>query len=120
MMQEITLRKDTAAVLKKLHTQYKKRIRSGMSKANAADFGSSKTIHEAFFPKSSFEDIDSVCEELLNANMLDGFRADGYVYRAVLSDAGIAFSENYISKSASTIFGLASELVQAIRSLLPW
>lgn len=119
-MENVVLTSTAAAVLKKLYSQYKKRIRNGMPKSDAADFGSSRTIHKEFFPGKSFEDIDAACAELLRANLLTGFRADGYLYHAALSDTGIAFSENTASRNASTFFGQVLELVQTIRSLLPW
>ena len=119
-MNEILLTAHAYAVIKKLHAQYKKRIRKGLSKTDAADFGDSRMIHSELFPNSSFEDIDAACTELLQAKLLDGFRADGYVYRAILSDTGIAFTESAASRNASTLFGRVLELLQAIRSLLPW
>lgn len=119
-MNEISLTKNAATVLKKLYDQYKARVRKGMSNSEAADFGDSKAIHRQYFPKWEFEDLDAACAELLRAKLLSGFRADGYVFCATLSDDGIAFSENNVAKNASTFFGRALELIQAIRSRLPW
>lgn len=119
-MDEISLTANAATVLKRLCKQYKKRLKDGASKSEAADFDSSKVIHAEFFPKWDFEDVDAACSELLRGGMLCGFRADGYVYCAVLSDAAIAFSENRASKNASRFVGSVLDLIQAIRSLLPW
>lgn len=119
-MNEITLTKSSSVVLKKLYKRYIKRTADGMPKSNAADFGDSLAIHDELFPKWSWEDVDAACEELLNADLIVGFRADGYVYRVCLSDAGITFAQNLGSKNVSSSFGYLLELFQAIQALLPW
>lgn len=119
-MSEIILTKEASTVLKKLYSQYKKRLRAGTPASDAKEFENAKVIHKELFPDWSFEAVDSACAELLNAKLLGGFRADGYVYRAYLVNAGIAFSQGLGSKNASNFFGRVLELVQAIRSLLPW
>lgn len=119
-MGDVKLTKNAKTVLKKLCSQYEKRIRNGMSKSEAADFDDSKNVHKELFPKWAFDDVDSACLELLNAELLTGLRADGYVYRVYLSNAGIEFNRGLGSKTASKLFECVLELVQAIRSLLPW
>lgn len=117
-MDELNLTKNASAVLKKIQSRYKQRIKEGMSKSDAADFDSSKAIHEELLPKWTFEDVDSACAELLRAKLLDGFRADGYVFRASLSETGIALSEGSPLKNVPKFVGWVLELAQAIRALL--
>lgn len=118
-MDEITLTPEATDVLTALCKEYRKRVKHGMPKSDAANFDSSKTIHRDMFPKWPFADVDEACTELWKVGLLDGFRADGYLYQASLSDAGISFNQYRTSKTVSTFFGLLKELVQAILSLWP-
>ena len=119
-MNEITLTPESADVLSSLCKEYRKRVKHGMSKFDAANFDSSKAIHRDLFPKWTFDDLDEACTELWKAGLLDGFRADGYLYQASLSDAGISFNQYRASKTFSTFFALLKELAQAILSHWPF
>lgn len=119
-MDEITLTPEAVDVLTSLCKEYRKRLKRGMSKSDAANFDSSKAIHRDLFPSWSFADVDEACTELWKAGLLDGFRADGYLYQVSLSNAGMSFNQYRTSKTVSTFFGLLKELVQAILSLRPF
>ena len=120
MMDNITLTKDAADVFSAIYKEYRKRVKRGASKSDAADFCSSKTVHSDLLPKWDFDNVDSACAELRNAGLTHGFRADGYEYRVTLSDKGITYGENRAPAAVATVVSRVLEVLQAIRGLLPW
>lgn len=119
-MDEITLTKNASDVFAKVYKEYRKRIKRGASKSDAADFDSSKAVHRDLLPKWDFDNVDAACAELRNAGLTYGFKADGYEYHVSLSDQGIIYGENRAPAAASTVVSRVLEVLQAIRSLLPW
>ena len=119
-MDEITLTTEASDVLSAIYKEYRKRIKRGMPKSKASDFDSSKVIHRDLFPEQPFSDIDRACCELCRAGLMDGLRADGYLYQAALSDAGISFNRHRSAKNVSTFVEFLKELVQAILSHWPF
>lgn len=118
-MNEPILTKNAEVMLRKLYAKYRRRIREGMPKSDASDFGGSMRIHADLFPQWTLQEVDSACEELLNAGLISGFRADSCVYQTILSDTGISLSHGAAPKSVARFFGRVLECLQAIRFLLP-
>lgn len=119
-MEEQILTKDASSLLDLLYTEYKKRLKQGLDKTIAANFESSKTIQRDLVPEWSFDTVDSACAELRYAGLLRGLKADGYEYHVTLSDKGIIYGETKFPRAASKAVSRVFEVLQAIRSLLPW
>lgn len=119
-MDEIILTKEARSLLRSLLKVYRKRLRSGVPPADAANFNCSEEIHKSILPEWSFDAVDTACAELLQHGLGNGFRADGVVYRFRLSAKGIAFIESASEKTASSFLGWAWEILKAIQDLLPW
>ena len=119
-MDNITLTKDAADVFSRIYKEYRNRIKRGVPKSDAVNFGNSRTIHRDLFHGRDFETVDSACTELRNAGLTNGLRADGYEYCVALSNKGIIYGENRAPTAVSTVVSRVLEVLQAIRSLLPW
>lgn len=120
MMDNITLTKNAVDAFSQIYKEYRKRIKRGVSKSDAVNFDSSKTVHRDLLPKWDFDNVNSACEELRHAGLLYGLKADGYEYTVTLSDKGIIYGEKRGPTAAANAVSRAFAAFQAIRSLLPW
>lgn len=107
-------------IFKRLYREYKQRLRQGKSKSEAAYFDSSKVIHQNFFPEQHFDDFDAACAELRHADLLEGFRADGYEYHITLSNDGVIYGRTAFRRAVAKVASPVIELAKTILPRLPW
>lgn len=114
MMGEISLTKDSDALICVLYRDYLKKRKSGTAKSDAKWFGSSEFIQRDLIPKWSPEDTDETCRELHRAGLLTCEYADNRVIFCILSDAGIAYMENRFANGLDEVLGY----IERIKSIL--
>lgn len=105
------LTKDANKLLCILYKSYLQKRKSGSSKSDACEFGSSQDIREELLPEYSFEDVDYTCFELAQTDFIDCFEADGIAYRVLLNSQGIAFMENRFKNGLSEVVDFISKFV---------
>lgn len=88
------LSKDAKTILYELYSEYKNRRKHGISKSDAKDFISGKSIHQTFFPNWIFDDVTDTLRELGRNGYLKNFYADNTVYACHLTDDAIVKLEN--------------------------
>ncbi|MBQ8360265.1 MAG: hypothetical protein IJX37_10255 [Oscillospiraceae bacterium] len=113
-MSETIITKDAASLLRSIHKTYKKRKRSGQPKQIAAILGSSSDIRQEIMSQWSLEDINDACWELHNAGLLECLPGDDSIQMAILTNAGIAYSESRMAGIMKSIWGLLKELLPFI------
>lgn len=60
---------------------YIERMQEGFSASDAAQFGSSRDIHNRYLSEAQFDIVDSACVELARLLLADVLMMDGRVYR---------------------------------------
>lgn len=113
-MNEIVITKDAASLFKQLYALYKKRIKSGQPKREAAIFGDPSDIQKEIRSKRSLEDIEDACLILHNANLLQCLAGDDTLQLIWLSDLGIAYAENRSAGAIAAIWNVIKELLHFI------
>lgn len=113
-MSEKMITKDAASLLSAIYKAYKKRKRSGQPKQNAVILGSSSDIRQEIMSQWSLEDINEACWELHDAELLECLPGDDSVQMAILTKAGIAYSESRITGILKSFWGLLKELLPFI------
>ena len=112
-MNEIVITKDAASLFRQLYALYKKRIKSGQPKREAAIFGDPSDIQKEIRSKRSLADIEDACCELDTVGLLQCVYGDDILQIAILTRPGIAYAE----EMASSVFRSA---VNLIREILPF
>ena len=107
------LTKDAEKLICLLYKSYLQKRKSGISKSQAACFGSSHDIHEQLCPDLIFEDVDDTCRELSRADLLNCLWADNIAYHVILSDKTIVYMENRFKNGLS-------EVLEFVDKIKPW
>lgn len=90
----MNLTKDSQKLICILYKSYLEKRKSGYSKSNANNFGSSHDIHKNLCSNWLFDDVDDTCRELSNIGLLNCMWADNIAYIVRISDQGIIYMEN--------------------------
>lgn len=106
----IELTNDAKKAIRLFHKAYKKRLKEGSSFAKATCLGGSDRIQQELLPNWSMDRIDKVGGELGRNGLLSCMWADNILYNSSITDAGIAYCENYLKQKA----------INAIKYLLPF
>lgn len=114
-MSEIIITKDAASLLKSMYRAYKKRIRNGTPKQEAAIFGDPSDIQQEINGNWSLADIGDACEELCGADLLHCLPGDDGIQMAILSQAGIAYAEGQATGALKSIW----DILKALLSFIP-
>ena len=113
-MSENTITKDAASLLSAIHRAYKKRKRRGQPKQIAVILGDSSDIQQEIMSQWSLEDINDACWELHEAGLLECLLGDDSVQMAILTNAGITYSEGRMAGIMKSIWSLLKELLPFI------
>ncbi len=105
-----TLTNDSEKLLSVIYKKYLENRKSGMSKSDAKNFGSSHIIHEQLLPKWLFDDVDDTCRELDRAGMLDCLYGDDIASNVMISDSGISYMENRFKNGLSEVVEFISKI----------
>lgn len=111
-MEEINLTKDAEKLICVVYKSYLEKRKNGITKANAKNLGNSHLIHEQFFPKWLFKDVDDTCRELSRAGLLDCKWANNTGYLVRISDKGILYLENRFKNGLK-------EVIEFLAGILP-
>lgn len=105
------LTKDSEKLICLMYKSYLKKRRSGYSKSDANNFGSSHDIHESLCPNWIFDDVDDTCRELSRAGLLNCCWADNIAYIVQLSDSGIIYMENRFKNGLKDVVDFLSNFI---------
>lgn len=105
------LSKDAQKLIHLMYKNYLEKRHSGLSKSDAAAFGSSQDIHDILLPDWLVEDIDETCRELDSADMLICFYADECAYHVSLSDSCIVYMENRFKNGLKDVLSFLAQFI---------
>lgn len=105
------LTKDSEKLICLLYKDYLEKRKSGQSKSEANDFGSSHDIHENLCSDWLFDDVDDTCRELSRSGLLRCLWADDIAYIVRLSDSGITYMENRFKNDIKDVLEFLSNFI---------
>ena len=90
-MVDFEITADAKEMPKFLYAVYLARRREGKERTQANNFGTTRDIHNRYFPQKSERDVRDICLELYRAGALLCIRGDNIFFRVRLSDAAIVY-----------------------------
>ena len=115
-MAEISLTKDSDALICALYKEYLQKRKKGVPKGEAKYLGGAKHIQSAIVPNWILGDVEETLWELHRAGLLLCQPADNTVYRSVLADDGIIYMENRFKNGLTDVL----DYVDKVKSILLW
>ena len=108
-MRKLTNAADRLACI--MYKDYLDWRRAGMPKADAKEFGSSKSIHRQLLPSALFEDVDESCRELDRADYVSIQYDFDVVQGVALSDIAIIYMGNRFRDGAVGVTKFLSHFI---------
>ena len=105
------LTKDAKTVLYELYKEYRIRRQNHISKSDAKDFISSRSIQENFFPDWSIDDVVDTLRELGRNGYLYNVYSGNTVYHCELTDYAISVMENQKKETFLTAVDFISKFI---------
>lgn len=113
-MQEIEITKEAASLLHSLHKSYKKRIRKGMLRQEAALFGDPSDILKEISSDRSLGDIEDACWELYDAELIHGTPGDDKLLCISLTKLGIIHAQAKAAGAIKSAWAFIKDLLPFI------
>lgn len=109
-MVDFEITADAKEMLKFLYAVYLARRREGKERTQANNFGTTRDIHNRYFPQKSERDVRDICLELYRAGALLCILGDNIFFRVRLSDAAIVYSEQNFARNVQALLEWAARV----------
>lgn len=105
------LTKDAEKLICVMYKRYLEKRSSGISKSESNYFGDTHTVHESFFPREPFDDIDDSVWELKRTNFISGDYGDNILSEISITSAGLIYMENRFKNGIKDVLTFLSNFI---------